>query len=366
MIRKQKKKSGQVISLDFGSHSIKCVVGQHQNDKIRISNMFSIPLNEELFSNGYLINQIQVKSLILEQLKDRKIKTKDVVISVESTEIIKRELTIPNVQEEDRLDLITYEIGQYLPIDLDAYIIQYKVIAESTDAIGNILITKVGAMPKMMAEQYYNLLMDCGLTPKALDLHSHSLEKFVKWNYRNTRNFENETAAFIDFGHSFLNITLFDKKKVVFDRLVNMGGREFDRILMNQLNLDAITAEKKKIGVDIHQAFEALEAAREDVMHSERPEPRNIILFNTAFHLDECLEELNKVLKYYTSRHENNRIDGLYFYGGSSQFINLEKYIEDKLELKTEMVVPYGKIEYVAKEHDEAFAKYIHAIGSLL
>lgn len=366
MIKNTKKKSAITLTLDFGSHSVKCLLAQRNHEKIKVFNMFSVPLSAEVYENGNILNEASLVLNLRDAFVQNKIKAKETAVTIESTEILKRELTIAHVPVEDRLDLIKYEISQYLPIDLDDYVIQYKVIEEILIGESNMLQVQIAAMPKRMAEAYYNLIKKCGLKPILMDLHSHALEKFVAWNFSNVPDYNEKTLVFVDFGHSMLDINLIDKGHLIFSRSINMGGKGFDKIIAANLSIEDSKAEEKKCCVDIIKLQEARHEAQMNALGLEAPNPKDVILSNFADYLDECLDELNKVLKYYTSRSIENKIDYIYLYGGSSQFKGLAEYVSERFEIGSEILKPLDRIEFSSKVKDPNFPKYIHTVGALL
>lgn len=127
----KKIKNETVISLDFGSKSVKIAVGKVYKNKIKIESLNEVEYPDHYYRNGvfqepdemiYVVNQFFLQNDIIT-------KGKKVICTVESTSIIKREISVPTVDEEDMLDLVIYEMGQYLPINIDSYHFQYKTIS---------------------------------------------------------------------------------------------------------------------------------------------------------------------------------------------------------------------------------------------
>lgn len=118
--KNSKIKNRTVLSLDFGSHEIKGVYGKVENNKVLVNSIFKGSVENSWYRDGRVENMDAAKNNMINILKKNKIKNTDAVCTVESTDIIKREITIPKVEEKDILPLINYEIGQYLPIDIDS------------------------------------------------------------------------------------------------------------------------------------------------------------------------------------------------------------------------------------------------------
>ena len=75
--------------------------------------------------------------------------------------------------------VIRYEIQQYLPINLEDYILQGKILAEKEVDGTKKLEVRVIAYPEKIARGYYNLLLKLGLKPDALDVNYNSVNKLI-------------------------------------------------------------------------------------------------------------------------------------------------------------------------------------------
>ncbi|GAU79404.1 type IV pilus assembly protein PilM [Fusibacter sp. 3D3] len=364
-MQKNSRKKG-VLAMDFGSHSLKLVVCQQNNQKIKVLQMFSIDFEPDFYENGHIKAFDEMKTLIVDNLKKHKIKLKNVVVSMESTDIIKREITIPHVAQEDQMDLINYEVNQYLPIDLETYILQYKILRAFEEDERAFLEVKLGAMPKEMAKKHYDLLTQCGLLPQVLDIHSHTIEAFVKWNFEGMDVLEKNTIAFIDFGYSMISINLIEKGSFVFNRIISINGREIMQMVSEKLEIPQSEVNKKLEEINIFELQDARRQLLAQNRATEEYRPLELVVDQFGAYLEDWLEELSKVFKYYTSRSIENSIDQIYIYGGNSNLEGLSDYMQQKLESNVQILRPLNKIEFTPKITDHRFQKYIHAFGSYL
>ncbi len=363
---RKSKRNKNVLAMDFGSHSLKIVICQKNNQKLKVIQMYSVDFDSDVYENGYIKEFDKIKTLITENLKKNKIKIKQVVVSVESTDIIKREIVIPHVAPEDQMDLINYEVNQYLPIDLETYIIQYEILREFEEDERQFLEVKLGAMPKDMAQKHYDLLIQCGLSPQVLDIHSHTIESFVKWNFEGLDILEQKTIAFIDFGYSMISINLIEKGSFVFNRIISINGHEIMRVVSEQLELTQSEVESRLEKINIVD----LQIERRRRLNGDGSievyTPKELLVDQFGAYMDEWLDELSKVFKYYTSRSIDNVIDCVYIYGGNANLEGLTEYMKQRFELDIRVLRPLNKIEFSPKVTDYRFQKYVHAFGIYL
>lgn len=362
-----KKRKGALLAIDLGSHSVKFAVGQAVGDRLKVTSMFMRELPDGVYANGEIKDYLALKTAIMSAVKDNHVKIKDVVVTVECTEIIKREMIINQVPDEDKLDLIAYEVSQYLPIDVSSYVLQFKeleTIKEEETLKVKILL---GAMPKDIVKAHFELINECGLNPCYMDMHSNSLEKLVKVCHFNEPRNMNHTAAYIDFGHKIIDISIFEDFDFKFNRLLKLGSAEFNRVLMEYLSVEADEAESRKKKTSVTGLIKAYAAhGTDEPAKDKETELKNLVLRDTVNYLEEVIDEIDKVFKYYTSRNAENKIDQVYIYGGSAQFTDLIELFSERFELPVKIVKTINNLDYAGRTEVERTNIYINALGALI
>lgn len=363
MREKRSKRKGPLLAIDLGSHSIKMVQGQEVGNRIRITQSAMEMLGPGVYENGIILDAEKLKHTLTEMIKTHHFKVKNVALSIECTEIIKREMIIPKVDPEDQIDLIQYEVSQYLPIDINAYVLEYKELESFVEDGNTKLRILLGAMPKEIVASHYEWLSSCGLNPVYMDMHSNALEKLVLSGATENIYASTKTTAYIDFGHGIIDISLFEKDRYKFNRLIKMGGAGFDHILVHHLEIPLEEAEsrKKKTSIlAIQKAFNNLENNQELVN-----DVKNNVVRETMHYMSDCMDEIEKVFKYYTSRSADNKIDQIYVYGGGSQFKELPDLFKERFAIPTEVMKNMPNIEFI-KNNTEALPLLINAVGTLI
>ncbi len=360
------KRVGQMVAIDIGARGIKFAVGEGLNYRIKLVGCYNEPLPADVYENGIIKDFDTLKNAVMEGLKTNKIKTKNAVVSIESSEMIKREMLVAKVPDEDMVSMLTYEVKQYLPIDTDNYVIQYKELPPNDTTEAGKINVLMGAVPKDMVESHLNLVEACGLKPIAFDMHSNALEKLVKWMRQSNIYTQNKTYAYIDFGHKLIDISIFENGEYKFNRLIRMGGNDFDRVLMHHLDLSQSEAEKRKIKTSVSALQKAMESGKLDTYFSEDESVKIDVIKDTLHFFDESVDEISKVFKYYTSRSSDNRIDQVVLYGGTSRFKDIGPLIQERLEIPTEWLKNISIVEGLSKTGIEDLSLYINAIGALI
>lgn len=312
--------SGKVLSIDIGKGTIHLVVGSNKNGILEVDSAFSIPTPEGAVKEGMILDRSALAFAINELIKQSGIKVKKGIVSVKSTSIITRELTLPEVPEADILPLILLEMEQYLPNIAKDYRTGVTLIEAQTGAGARQNKVRVFAMPDTLAEEYSNLLKDCKLKPLYLDVHANGLNKLVQRtvaaNKDKVGGWDWKLAAFVDLGKELTEISILNPEKLLFTRQVPYGSSFMDTELMRQTGTsEAGLVTKKQELVDLGRSeFVSDEARRfNDIV---RP------------YVSRVTNEIQTVIQFYSGRVTEKRPEIIYLYGGNAHLKALAEQME--------------------------------------
>jgi len=296
-------------------------------------------------------------------------KTKDVIFTIESTKIIKREFIIHKIPDEDILGLVTHEMSQYLPIDIAGYSIQHSVTGTVNEDDGEKIKVSVNAVPKEIMQQYQQLLMSIGLNPVKMSLNSNSIEKFIYFDKNQNPNseYKGRNVVFIDMGYSCFNVSVYEDGVYQFNRDIEAGGEKLDEMISDTLRINPEEAQDVKI--EICSQINAVEL---DQKYSSMPsgyQPKNTydrVLSNLSNTINQWAGHIDKVLQYQI-RSRGKNIDEIYLYGGSSLISGIGGFFESKLAIKTGYT---GSVSYCKHPPNinpqDMFIVYGNAVGALI
>ncbi|GAB6169131.1 hypothetical protein JCM1393_15910 [Clostridium carnis] len=350
-IKEKFKKSKSVVAMDIGSNTIKIVVGKYFKDKLSIAKLIDLPTPEGAIIDGKVSNKQVLADMIQFSLKDNGIRVKDAICTTNSSLIINRDIVIPKVEEEEMETVIRYEIQQYLPINLDDYIIQFIVLDEIIDDVGAKLKVNVISYPERMAYGYYELLTSIELNPYILDVTYNSLNKLANYSEGTNGEVLGGTVAFVDMGATSINVTIFKNGKLDFTRMIKSGGDNIDYALSQSLNMSAKSTESIKV-----EKANLIDIQDEDAINKTIKQV-----------IDDILDELERILQFYRNKTVGNNIDKIFIYGGSSNIKGIAPYMEEKLNIAIEKITDLKNVEIASKAiNEEPIGEYLNAIGSII
>lgn len=283
-------------------------------------------------------------------LSNNGIKVKDAICTTNSSSIINRELIVPVVEDDELVTVVKYEIQQYLPINLNDYILQVSVLGEVEQDNGKKLSVRAISYPERVASGYYKLLNNLGFKPYALDVNFNALNKLINIVDKNKLSpyTQNGSLVFIDMGLRSIDINIYSQSGVLdFTRIIRSGSADIDDVLI----------QKK------HITRKSLEQEKKERINLDSPENDD---FNDCVKdvVDEWIEKIEKVIQFYKNKSFENEISNVLLYGGASNLNGLSKYMANKLGIKTSKINSLPNI--VIKPKDVDVTKYINAIGSII
>ena len=344
------EKPRNVVSVDIGASAIKIASGKYHKGKLVINNCTEIVTPEGTIADGKILNENQLSEMLKFSLKDIKVKAADAIITTNSSLIINREIMIPKVEDEELDTVIRYEIQQYLPINLNDYVIQFIILDEVEAESGNKYKVNVIAYPDKISRDYYNLINSIGLNPYALDVTYNSLNKIANYSELAKEN-EECTVAFVDMGGTTTNIIILKNGKLDFTRMMRVGGENINFALAEELGMAA-------------KSTEALKIEKSDLDDIKEDDFINIALKKV---LGNISLEIERIFKFYLSKSVGNKIDKIYLYGGTSNIKGIEKYVKDKFNMPVKKIDKLNNVDFTSKELKElSMDRYLNAIGAII
>ena len=345
------EKPRNVVAFEIGSKYIKIVEGKYSKDKLSVYKMAQVETPMAAIEDGAIIDERALVNVLQVAINQLGIKSKDAIVTSNSSSIIDREIIIPSVDESEMESVIKYEIQQYLPINLDEYIVEYVVVDKLVDSEGPKLKVNVISYPKDMVNGYYKLIKSLGLNPYVLDVTYNSLKKIVNHTGIIKNNGQvGGTVAFVDMGATSINVTIFKRGQLDFTRVIKSGGETIDQALSSRLDMSIKSTESMKID-------------KGNLLDIQEDDEVNIIIKETV---DEMIGELEQILQFASNKNGEN-VDEVVIYGGASKLRGLDVYMQRKLLKSIKRVFTLERIDMsTSAMPKEPIGEYLNAIGAVI
>ena len=345
------------VSIDIGSSSIKIVEGMYDGKFVNIKNIVIIPTPDNSYQDGNFTDFASLNNAINNALVDNNIDTKDIIYTIESQSIITREVKLPSVTEKDIKQMMQFQVEEYFPVNLEEYIMQSKIVDETNTNEKKESTLSVSIVPKIMCEEYLKLTRSLMLKPIALDMNDNSIYKLLSESMKLGEEIEdlyNKTIAILDIGYDHKNIVIMEKGIFKLRRLVEGGGGVIDQRIADALDITEAEAEKMKL--------EMWSVLSENDTEPEFEEMKQIIQTS----LSELSGEIERIFRYNTGRTAGHQIQQIYIYGGTSNMIDIDKYIETTFNIPTLKLNQLNNIKLNTKLEDANIMECANAIGAII
>lgn len=357
------------LSIDIGNRNIKIVQGKYVDKKVEIMNYDIIDTPCHSVSDGKIIGVNAIVQSIRDSINKNKMWADELILLITGTGIITRDIQVPKSSDEEMAKIVEYQAQQYFPVDLNNYILDFKVLEEVQKDEGTFSRVLLVAVPYKQVEEYMKIPKMLKMEINSIDLHANCVAKFLFGENNLNINAEKDSSELprefvvLDIGADTTEIYIFCNNSLKFNRILLTGGSDIDKKIAQVFQIDSKEAENNKIfKARVNDEAEKWEIT-EEVESISRCAKESITNF---------AEDLTRFLDFYNSRAEENCISKIYVCGGGSKLQGLSSFLGDSFDIPAGAVAPtpYVDIQYSGKKNSEElnrdFVFLINAIGGLI
>lgn len=345
----------KIVSLDIGHKTIKVAEGKYFDGTLRNMNTFVFDTPENSLENGRITNMEALVTAISNKLSERGIKKEFMNVSYNANDLIERELILPWANPEDLKEMAKFEIQNYLPIDIEKYVLQHKILEEMEEDSRKQYKIMVSVIEKEIVESYLNLIKKLGFKPYRFDVHSNSIDKVVQYLMKDREcSLRDKTVAIIDIGYKNTTTTLF--KKGVFQM---SQGTEY-----GCYNMDVLI--EHRTGLGRLELKDYMNKVYNFTIYGDVNKLDNLIKQSIIDSLNEGIREINSVFRYYNSKSEDGGIDEVLICGGLSYLFGfgIETYLSSVFNMPVKKIGEFTSVnESIPNVNVE---NCINAIGAII
>ncbi|RED61701.1 type IV pilus assembly protein PilM [Cohnella lupini] len=173
-----------------------------------------LPLPQGTFNEDQITNPQQLGDLLSEWVKSEKLKGSSVHISIPSSHIIIRRLTIPSVSDKEVAQLLALEIETTLHLPFEDPVYDYVTIEKDESSTH----TLVFAASKKLIQSYVDLMGICGLKVKGVEISATALARAIA----SAREETLKETMLIHLNSANLEINMFHDGYPVFVRSIHL------------------------------------------------------------------------------------------------------------------------------------------------
>ncbi|MBO6141235.1 MAG: hypothetical protein J6O40_05510 [Ruminococcus sp.] len=214
-----------MLSFDISDKQINIVKGENSANKIKIEKSLTldIPETEDYILNGEVINLSGLAEFVLANLRQENMMDKDAVVTFSSSNIVFKELIVPNAKGEAFLTMVQNTMSHEMGITDDYSISYTKVGAAGEDNPGAVKVLAT-ACPSSVVESYRKFFTILGITLKSVNIGCNSIARIV---LADKSNLDKMPLLVCQLDKNFLGLTLFENGQMAFARYVPISEEDY-------------------------------------------------------------------------------------------------------------------------------------------
>lgn len=322
----------RILGIEVGSSNIKIIEVSKKKTGLLVHRFSIRETPAGSINEGMIQNQVLLKKVIQEELRQKKYRAKKVVTVVQGSSIIVRNISIEKQADHMMKDILETKLEEYLPIEKDLYQIDYKVVKEEKESCEVMLV----AAPNRIIIPMVELVESLNRVPFAINITSEAIGGVLGGNNKLVDGISDRIGV-LDIGGNSSNMTILVEGQAVLNRYIPFG---------------------------VYELNEALEKAQNDqqmIGHSlEEIDIEQIIKTEVEYHI---ISEIEHILQFYYRSYNNRPLQKLYLMGGGAGIEGLQSYIRDSLNLPVEIL---SELERVREDKNIDFKPNMVLFISLL
>lgn len=306
-----------MLSIDITDRQIKLVRGVQSGNKIKVQDADMRELSLGMVSNGYITDVPMVAAELNNIIKSKDIREKECVVSITSSAIVYKEMTVAKPKNMKNPAIIEAMIQSTMNVSAD-YNISFTIAGETEDEEKNkMLKVMASACPQRLVDGYVRLFSQIGLALKGVYISNNSITRLITNIPKMT---DSMPMLLIQVDKNFVNMNLYEDNQLSFSRFSSIDPSQ----------------------------FEMEEGAADS---------------DTSYVAQAVYDNLYGMMNFIRGRRNSKPLKGISFYGDIDSFIEITNAI-GSFNVPTNMLTQPSTIN-VAPSTQIDFSKFANAIGAL-
>lgn len=313
-----------ILGIEIGNSWIKLLEVSKMGGYTKIHQFSMLETPKNSMKDGEIQEIQSLQKLILKELEDKKYQAKKVVVIVQSSQIIYRQIELKKMSEKAMSQWLEVKIEDLLPIKSGNYQLDYKVVGtlkKEQNIKNKVLLV---ATPSSIITKTVQLIKSLYCSPILITPSAEAIaylclsEPFFELK-------KIPAIMVVDIGCETTHITIVSNKGDVLSQIILYGTHQLDK-----QNLEACEYEDEFIYAQIDY---------------------NI------------LKEAKQVLHFFEDHFKCEKVAKVYLIGSGTKIKGIRSYIRDELELPTEIM---NQLDTILIAPQANFERYVELFINLL
>lgn len=362
----------KVLSIEIGAQFIRVCEMDYKKPNPKVYQMLEFETPMGTVEDGYIRDKQGFSAALKEQLITARIRTTDVVFSINSTKIANREVVIPAVKDNKIGAMILANATEYFPVDISDYTIAHTVLERFKDADAAKIKLQVLAIPNSLVKNYYGTAKALGFHVENIDYYGNSFYQMVKKQVGSGVN----VAVQINDDTTMINII--DRESLVLQRTVPYGVRQVVDTVVENATVFGKTTEKDaiefltkesvlnvelSIGEQQQGSMPTIASESYDRAMKERKAKEDVTLS-----LNYLISNITRVLDFFSSKYPDKKINYIFLCGVGGRFKNINRLFTHEIGIETKGIDSLFSVSFdkVCDLNKFASVDFIACIGAAI
>lgn len=329
----------KVLSIEIGTQVIRVCEMDYKKPNPKVYQMLEFETPMGTVEDGYIRDKQGFSAALKEQLITARIRTTDVVFSINSTKIANREVVIPAVKDNKIGAMILANATEYFPVDITDYTLAHTVLERFKDEEAAKIKLQVLAVPNSLVKNYYGTAKSLGFHVENIDYFGNSFYQMVKKQVGSGVN----VAVQINDDTTMINII--DREALVLQRTVPYGIKQVVDTVIENATIFGKTTEKDAVdfltkesvlnvelssGEQTQGSMPSIASESYDRVVKERKAKEDVTLS-----LNYLISNITRVLDFYASKYPDKKINYIYLCGIGGRFKNINNLFTHEIGVET-------------------------------
>jgi type IV pilus assembly protein PilM len=323
-----------LVGLDIGSTHLKVSLIKEGRTRHRLVNFGIKPLPQETIVDRHIMNAQAVVDALKELFSEKKLRRKDVAISISGHSVIIKKIEMPLMRGEELEEQARWEAEQYIPYNINDVELDYQVLQRRpTEGAMDLLLV---AAKKDEIVDYVDVVTRAGLRPHVIDIDAFAMQNAFEMNYGSEVR---GTVALVDIGASLTRLNIVRDGVTMFIRDISGGGQAITEEIRKELGITYEEAESYKVG--------ASHPASADVI----PIEVNELLEKSG---DSLAAEIQRSIDFYLATVEGQTLVAVFLAGGAANSHYIGDAIARRSGVPVQVLNAFRQVQIDPSRYDEA------------
>jgi len=326
--------SSNLVGLDIGSSSIKIAQLRKKKNKYELQGFGIRPLPPESIVDRHIMDTQVVIEAIRGVFAERKIRDKDVAISISGHSVIIKKIEMPLMGGDELEEQVKWEAEQYIPYNINDVEMDYQILRRRpTEGLMDLLLV---AAKKDEIEDYMAVAHEAGLRVSIIDIDAFAMQNAFEANYP---EIQNQTVALVDVGASLTRLNIVREGSTLFIRDITGGGQLLTEEIRKGLGISYDVAEAYKVGASTPSSADVVPVEVNEILEKS---------------VDAIAVEIQRSIDFYMATAESQTLEYILLGGGSGGCTVLREAVQKRTDIRVERLDVFRAIEVDTSKFDQA------------